>query len=184
MIAFAAVCDRRPRTPGGNPTMAFESLLEPLVEVSYQAGRAILAVYATDFGVRHKADRSPVTDADLQAEEIIVAALSRLTPEVPIVSEEAASESAAPRVGKRFWLVDPLDGTREFVQRNGEFAVNIALVQDGRPVLGLIFAPALGQLYAGSIEAGSFAELHGQRRRIACRRPGPDGLVVVTSRWH
>ena len=164
--------------------MLFASLLGPLVDVSHQAGRAILAVYATDFDVRHKADRSPVTDADLQAEAIIVAALSRLTPEVPIVSEEAASESATPSVGQRFWLVDPLDGTREFVRRNGEFTVNIALVQDGRPVLGVIYAPALDRLYAGAMEQGCFAEQQGQRRPITCRRPGPDGLAVVTSRWH
>jgi len=167
-----------------NTTMSFESLLEPLVDVSHQAGRAILAIYATDFDVRHKADRSPVTDADLQAEAIIVDALSRLTPQVPIVSEEAASESATPSVGQRFWLVDPLDGTREFVRRNGEFTVNIALVQDGRPVLGVIYAPALERLYTGAIEAGSYAELQGRRRRIACRRPPSDGLTVVTSRWH
>jgi 3'(2'), 5'-bisphosphate nucleotidase len=164
--------------------MPFESLLEPLVEATRQAGAAILRVYATDFTVRHKADRSPVTDADLQAEQILVAALSRLTPDIPIVSEEAASESATPTVGHRFWLVDPLDGTREFVRRNGEFTVNIALVQDQRPVLGLIYAPALGPLYLGSVERGSYVEIAGQRRRITCRRPSPDGLAVVTSRWH
>jgi len=164
--------------------MAFESLLEPLAEVSYEAGRAILAIYATEFDVRHKVDRSPVTDADLQAERIIVAALTKLTPDVPVVSEEAASESAAPCVGDRFWLVDPLDGTREFVKRNGEFTVNIALVLDGRPVLGLIYAPALGRLYAGSVQTGAYAEIEGQRRRIACRRPPPGGLTVVTSRGH
>jgi 3'(2'), 5'-bisphosphate nucleotidase len=164
--------------------MSFESLLEPLIEVARSAGSAILRVYATDFDVRHKADRSPVTEADLQAETIIVTALSRLTADIPIVSEEAASESAAPEVGRQFWLVDPLDGTREFVRRNGEFTVNIALVQDQRPVLGLIYAPALERLYLGSIEGGSYAEAAGQRRRIACRRPAPEGLAVVTSRSH
>ena len=100
--------------------MSFESLLEPLCSVAREAGSAILKIYATDFDVRHKADRSPVTDADLQAERIIVAALSELTPEIPIVSEEAASESETPSIGDLFWLVDPLDGTREFVRRSGD----------------------------------------------------------------
>ena len=164
--------------------MSLESLLEPLVRLSREAGAAILRVYATDFDVRHKADRSPVTDADLQAEHVIVAALSALTPGVPIVSEEAASEAKAPQVAERFWLVDPLDGTREFVKRNGEFTVNIALVQDRRPVLGLIYAPVLQRLYLGAPGHGAYAEMDGQRRPITCRQPPPEGLVVVTSRSH
>jgi len=164
--------------------MSFGSLLEPLARVARDAGLAILRVYATDFDVRHKADRSPVTDADVQAEAIIVAALSELTPDIPIVSEEAASEAATPAIGQRFWLVDPLDGTREFIRRNGEFTVNIALVQERRPVLGLIYAPALGRLYAGATEHGAFAESAGQRRPIACRHPSSQGLEVVTSRSH
>jgi 3'(2'), 5'-bisphosphate nucleotidase len=165
-------------------TMSLKSLLEPLVRVAHEAGSTILRVYATDFGVRRKADRSPVTDADVQAEGIIIAALSDLTPDIPIVSEEAASESATPVIGTHFWLVDPLDGTREFIRRNGEFTVNIALVREGRPVLGVIYAPALGRLYAGSIEDGAFAESAGQRRALACRRPSEQGLAVVTSRSH
>jgi 3'(2'), 5'-bisphosphate nucleotidase len=164
--------------------MPLTSLLEPLIQVAHQAGAAILRVYATDFDVRHKADRSPVTDADLQAEAVILEALARLTPDTVVVSEEAASESSTPDVGPGFWLVDPLDGTREFVRRTGEFTVNIALVQDGRPVLGLIYAPALERLYAGSIGEGSILETAGQRRHIACRRPSPEGLAVVTSRSH
>jgi 3'(2'), 5'-bisphosphate nucleotidase len=181
MIVHAT--DRRRRDRCWNLIMAFDTLLEPLVQVARQAGSAILQVYATDFDVRHKADRSPVTDADLHAEQLIVAALSGLTPDVPIVSEEAECEAATPNVGDRFWLVDPLDGTREFVRRSGEFTVNIALIQDGRPVLGLIYAPALQRLYAGSAE-GAYAEIGGERRRIACRRAPPEGLVVVTSRSH
>jgi len=164
--------------------MSLKSLLEPLVRVAHEAGSAILRVYATEFDVRRKADRSPVTDADVQAEGIIIAALADLTPDIPIVSEEAASESATPAIGPRFWLVDPLDGTREFIRRNGEFTVNIALVREGRPVLGVIYAPALGRLYAGSIEGGAFGESSGQRRPLACRRPSAQGLAVVTSRSH
>jgi len=164
--------------------MSFGSLLGPLARVARDAGSAILRVYATDFDVRHKADRSPVTDADVQAEAIIVAALAELTPDIPIVSEEAASEAATPAIGERFWLVDPLDGTREFVRRNGEFTVNIALVQERKPVLGVIYAPALGRLYAGSTGEGAYAESAGQRRPIACRRASAQGLEVVTSRSH
>ncbi len=164
--------------------MDSESLLAPLREVSRRAGSAILGVYATDFAVRSKADRSPVTDADVRAEAIIIEALQQLTPQIPIVAEEAASESAVPAVGERFWLVDPLDGTREFVRRNGEFTVNIALVERGRPVLGLIYAPALDQLYFASAGGGAYIEQGGQRRAIACRTPPARGLSVVTSRWH
>ena len=173
-----------PGPPRSDSTMSLKSLLEPLVQVAHEAGLAILRIYATDFDVRRKADRSPVTDADVQAEGIIIEALSELTPDVPIVSEEAASESATPAIGQRFWLVDPLDGTREFIRRNGEFTVNIALVREGRPVLGVIYAPALGRLYAGSVEGGAFAESAGRRRAIACRRPSAQGLAVVTSRSH
>jgi 3'(2'), 5'-bisphosphate nucleotidase len=164
--------------------MSFKSLLEPLTGVARKAGAAILRVYRTDFDVRRKPDRSPVTDADVEAERIIIAALVALTPDVPIVSEEAASEQATPAIGQRFWLVDPLDGTREFIRRNGEFTVNIALVHEQRPVLGVIYAPALGRLYAGSIEDGAFAERAGRRRPIVCRRPSVQGLAVVTSRSH
>ncbi len=164
--------------------MSLASLLEPLIQVAHQAGAAILRVYGTDFDVRHKADHSPVTDADVQAEAIIVAALARLTPDIAVVSEEAASESATPAVGRRFWLVDPLDGTREFVRRSDQFTVNIALVQDAQPVLGLIYAPALERLYAGSLEDGSILEAGGEQRPIACRRASPEGLAVVTSRSH
>jgi len=164
--------------------MPFETLVEPLVQIAHQAGEVILRIYATDFAVRRKPDLSPVTDADVQAERLIVQALQRLTPDIPIVSEEAASESATPAVGERFWLVDPLDGTREFVRRHDEFTVNIALVQDRAPALGLIYAPALERLYFGAIRAGSFVEHAGQRRPIACRPPPPEGVTVVTSRWH
>jgi len=165
-------------------TMPFDSLLTPLGQVAREAGGEILRVYATDFDVRRKADRSLVTDADLRAERAIVSGLHLLTPDIPIVSEEAASESSSPEVGARFWLVDPLDGTREFVRRNGEFTVNIALIENRRPILGVIYAPALDRLYAGSAGLGAYAEIAAQRRPIACRLPSPQGLAVVTSRSH
>ena len=159
-------------------------LREALLPVARAAGEAILAIYATDFAVRGKADASPVTEADERAEAVILSHLARLTPDIPVVAEEAAAAGRIPQVGKRFWLVDPLDGTREFISRNGEFTVNIALVENGRPVLGVVFAPALNRLFAGSEGAGAFAEDKGTRRRIACRKIPAVGLTVVASRSH
>lgn len=159
-------------------------LLESLLRIARDAGDAVLEIYASDFETRRKADASPVTEADDRAEEIILAALAALAPDIPAVSEEAAARGAAPRVAARFWLVDPLDGTREFVSRNGEFTVNIALIEDGEPSLGVVFAPALGRIFGGARGAGAFAEQDGRRRAIACRRPPGEGLTVVSSRSH
>lgn len=117
------------------------TLLDELVPIARAAGAAILDVYATDFGVRSKGDASPVTEADERAEEVILERLAKLTPDIPIVSEEAASRGSIPETGRAFWLVDPLDGTKEFVNRNGEFTVNIALIEAGAPVLGVVLAP-------------------------------------------
>ena len=148
-----------------------ESLLEPLVRVAREAGSAILRVYATDFDVRHKADRSPVTDADLQAERLIVEALSALTPGVPIVSEEAASEARAPAVADRFWLVDPLDGTREFAERGrSDWAVHVALAVDGVPRVGVVALPGQGRIIVDGRPAALSAAL---RPRIVVSRSRP-----------
>lgn len=161
------------------------TLLEALIPPVRQAGEEILAVYATDFAVRLKDDASPVTAADERAEAVLIAALSRLTPGVPVVAEEAiAAGCAAAQLGSRFWLVDPLDGTREFVDRNGEFTVNVALIEDGHPALGLVLAPALGRLFAGAHDVGAFVEDAQGRRTVACRKPPPQGLTVLTSRSH
>jgi 3'(2'), 5'-bisphosphate nucleotidase len=159
-------------------------LLERLLPIARSAGKVILQVYATDFDVRGKADDSPVTEADQRAESLILPALAELTPDIPIVSEEAVAAGDIPRVGDRFWLVDPLDGTKEFIKRNGEFTVNIALIQQGRPTLGVVLAPALDRLYAGATGHGAFLEDGTHRRKIACRRVPPAGLTVVASRSH
>src|SRR5215203_3679236 len=108
-------------------------LLEKLLPVARAAGKVIMEIYATDFAVRGKSDASPVTEADERAEAAILPALAALTPHIPIVSEEAASAGHIPDVAGRFWLVDPLDGTKEFISRNGEFTVNIALIEDHQP---------------------------------------------------
>lgn len=159
-------------------------LLEQLVPIVRQAGDLVMAVYASDFDVTAKDDASPVTVADQQAENLITEALMRLTPSIPIVAEEAVAAGEMPNVGERFWLVDPLDGTKEFINRNGEFTVNVALIEDGRATLGVVLAPALGQLYAGGVGLGSWIEQSGERHAIRCRQQPVEGLTVVASRSH
>ncbi|MDO9095189.1 MAG: 3'(2'),5'-bisphosphate nucleotidase CysQ [Rubrivivax sp.] len=165
--------------------MKLNAELLPAVErIAREAGVLILQVYASDFDVQGKADTSPVTEADERAEACIVAALRRLTPEVPIVAEEAAARGEVPEPGSRFWLVDPLDGTREFVSRNGEFTVNIALIEDGEPVLGVVFEPVADRLYAGVVGAGAWLHEAAGRRAMHCRQPAPEGVVLACSRSH
>ena len=127
------------------------SLLNPLFELAVEAGRAILVVYESeDFQTQHKEDASPLTLADRNSHEIIDAGLRRLTPEIPILSEEGRSIPFEERAGwEELWLVDPLDGTKEFIKRNGEFTVNIALVRHGEPVLGVIYAPVRDEAWLG-----------------------------------
>lgn len=160
-------------------------LLERVIVVVRTAAKIVMDVYHTDFEVVVKGDNSPVTLADKQAEAVIVPALKKLLPDVPVVAEEAAAEGAVLAHGfKRFWLVDPLDGTKEFINRNGEFTVNVALIEEGRPVLGVVAAPAIGQLFAGALGAGAFVEDANGRCALACRRVPEAGLTVVASRSH
>ena len=144
-----------------------------------------MEVYSSDFGVMSKGDGSPVTRADRHAEAIIVEGLKRLTPDIPVIAEEAASESGLPIEGARaFWLVDPLDGTKEFISRNGEFTVNVALIVEGQPVLGVVLAPAKDRLFAGVPSIGAWMEDEAGRRPIRCRAIPGAGLTVVASRSH
>ena len=153
-------------------------------DIARRAGALILEVYATDFAVRGKDDASPVTEADERAEALIVPALRELAPGVPVVAEEAVAAGQVPEVGDWFWLVDPLDGTKEFIGRNGEFTVNVALVHRGEPVLGVVYAPALGRLFAGARGQGARVEEAGGARPIRCRAVPEAGLTVVASRSH
>jgi 3'(2'), 5'-bisphosphate nucleotidase len=161
-----------------------EELLEGLLPIARAAGDAILEIYATDFGVRDKSDASPVTDADERAEALILRDLAALTPDIPVVSEEAAEAGLVPEAGTRFWLVDPLDGTKEFISRNGEFTTNIALIEQGRPVLGVVLVPTQDRLFAGAAGVGAFVEDDAGRRSIACRTAPAEGLTIVSSRSH
>ena len=162
-------------------------LLESVSMLARRAGLVIMRIYATDFSVRGKDDASPVTDADDQAEALIRSGLDLLTPNIPIVAEESTAAGLVTETGpagSRFWLVDPLDGTKEFISRNGEFTVNIALIEGGEPVLGVVFAPALGRLFAGSRSTGAYLEDESGRRVIGCRDVPESGLTVVASRSH
>lgn len=123
------------------------SMAHPLVKTVQEAGRAIMGVYQSEFDVEYKQDSSPVTRADQLAEDIILASLHELAPDIPVIAEEAASQGKVPDVGERFFLVDPLDGTKEFVSKNGEFTVNIALIEHGVPVFGIIYAPSISVLF-------------------------------------
>ena len=159
-------------------------LLEDVMAITREAGALIMEIYRSDFEVRGKQDASPVTKADEKAEHLILERLSTLQSRFPVVSEEAAAAGFVPEMGQCFWLVDPLDGTKEFIQRNGEFTVNIALIDNGIPVLGVVFAPALDRMYAGAIGLGAWLEVQGKRQAIECRSIPEDGLDVVASRSH
>jgi 3'(2'), 5'-bisphosphate nucleotidase len=164
-----------------NPTPAD---LEAVCQIVRAAGDIVMRVYQGGIDVRTKADASPVTEADELAEAFIVPALRALMPGVPVVAEEMAARGESDAVGRSFWLVDPLDGTKEFINRNGEFTVNVALIHDGRPILGVVGAPALGRLYAGAQGHGAWMEDAQGRRAIAVRGVPAEGLTVVASRSH
>lgn len=159
-------------------------LVEALVPVVIEAGRAILDVRAGHVEVSHKADSSPVTEADRAAEAVILRHLDRLAPGVPVVAEEAVEAGRLPAVGREFFLVDPLDGTKEFVKGGDDFTVNIALVRDHVPVMGIVLAPATGTIYGGVLDRGAWtAAAAGGRRPIAVRTP-PERIDVVASKSH
>jgi 3'(2'), 5'-bisphosphate nucleotidase len=161
-----------------------KTLHAELLDVVAEAGRCVMDVYATDFEVADKSDKSPVTLADQKADELIVARLKSLTPDIFIVSEESTEAGQRPADGAPFWLVDPLDGTKEFINRNGEFTVNVALIQNGRPVLGVVLAPALGRMFSGIEGVGAWLTDEAGTREIRCRVPPAEGLTVVASRSH
>jgi 3'(2'), 5'-bisphosphate nucleotidase len=136
--------------------MDLKSLIEPVIALTEEAGRAILEVYSTEFDVESKADESPLTQADLASHHCIAAGLERLTPGIPVISEESGLPSFAERSQwPRYWLIDPLDGTKEFVNRNGEFTVNIAFIEGQRPVLGVVHVPVQDKTYVGCDGVGA-----------------------------
>lgn len=165
------------------------TLLPAIIQIAEQAGAAILTIYGrdqADFNISAKSDDSPLTAADLAAHKLIVAELTKLTPDLPILSEEAADISWDIRKNwQRYWLVDPLDGTKEFIKRNGEFTVNIALIDNGEPVLGVVHAPVLAKTYYAAKGDGAFLKHAAGVRPIKVNQASRDQLVkVVGSRSH
>jgi len=158
--------------------------LQTLVRIVRAAGEVVMRHYEAGCEARVKADRSPVTDADEEAEKLILAELNAAFPGVPVVAEEQAAAGHVSKVGSRFFLVDPVDGTKEFVKRGGEFTVNIGEIVDGQPVSGVVLAPAIGRLFVGAVGEGAFELAGNAIRDIACRKPDADGLVAVSSRSH
>src|SRR3954469_7002249 len=158
--------------------------LQTLVRIAQAAGVVVMRHYEAGCDTRLKADRSPVTDADEEAEKLILAELAAAFPGVPVVAEEEAAAGRIAQVGSHFFLVDPVDGTKEFVKRGGEFTVNIGEIVDGVPVSGVVFAPAIGRLFVGAMGEGAFEISAGVTRAIAVRAPAEDGLVAVSSKSH
>jgi 3'(2'), 5'-bisphosphate nucleotidase len=166
-----------------------DALTRVLIDLALVAGREIMTIYCTDFATRAKQDLTPVTEADEVAERVILAGLAQHDPATPVVSEEAAAAGRIPGVGNSFYLVDPLDGTKEFVSRNGEFTVNIARIENGQPVAGVVYAPAIHRLFWGRLGLGC-AEGQVIEDRVAYWSPchvrarPAQGLTVVASRSH
>ena len=169
------------------PPMDPAEFSNPLIAAARRAGDAILAVRAKGVDVREKADRSPVTEADEAAERIILAVLGEIAPAIPVVAEESVARDGAPEAGAaRFWLVDPLDGTKEFIAGRNEFTVNIALIEDANPIMGIVFLPALDELYLGIAGQGAWRQQRDNEaaQAITVRRPPAEGLTVLASRSH
>ncbi len=156
-------------------------LLDSVIEIAYEAGEKILEIYNSPTQVSYKDDNSPLTEADIVSHNLIVSKLEKLTPDIPIISEEGEEREID---SAHFWLVDPLDGTKEFIDRNGEFTINIALVENKLAKLGVIFAPALGQLYAGIAGSHAFKIDGGAEKTPIQVQPNVNEVIVVGSRRH
>jgi sulfate adenylyltransferase subunit 2/3'(2'), 5'-bisphosphate nucleotidase len=161
----------------------------PILELALLAGQEIMKVYNDGFTVSQKNDRSPVTEADERAEAVILKGLKKLTPDIAIIAEESVAAGNIPEIGARFYLVDPLDGTKEFISKNGEFTVNIALIEDAAPVFGVVYAPALKMIYWGGKNSGAYAaevtdNIIGTPRELKVRTKPQDGLIAIGSRSH
>lgn len=159
-----------------------------LIEIALAGGREVIDVYGSEIDATLKSDSSPVTQADIRCEAVVTEALSRMSPDIPVVAEEAAAGGSIPETCEIFYLVDPLDGTKEFINRNGDFTVNIALIDKGVPVSGIVYAPALNRLWVGADGEGAFeAEVvdgaAGPLKPIRART-APEAITAVGSRSH
>jgi len=171
---------------------ASSAMVRALAQIVYDAGTIILRHYAEEIVSRSKDDMSPVTAADEEAEKFILSRLKHLAPDVPVIAEEEAAAGRLQKVGHHFFLVDPLDGTKEFINRNGEFTINIGEVIDGKPVRGVVYAPAIGRMFFGETLSGAFeieakpggAPDFAEASRIEVRRVPAAGMTAVASRSH
>ena len=171
---------------------ADDQLIEALLTASVAAARATLDIYRSGFTVTQKADQSPVTAADHASEKIILEHLARVAPAVPVIAEESVAAGSIPQVHEEFFLVDPLDGTKEFIHRRGDFTVNIALIRRGAPTLGVVYAPVSGALYAGNVASmrafrcshPAEAATSGPRESLRVRSVPDAGIIAVVSRSH
>ncbi len=165
-----------------------QKLIGNLIEISKNAGDAIMDIYESEFNVDIKSDKSPLTKADILSNKIICQSLEQITPDIPILSEESSNIQYQKRLEwRQYWLVDPLDGTKEFIKKNGEFTTNIALISENRPILGVIHAPAINETFWGSNEIGAYqliGDSLSSKKRISVSKQGNDELRIVSSRSH
>ena len=163
-----------------------QSLIAPVTEIAITAGNKILEIYETDFEVETKDDESPLTTADKAAHNVIVAALTELTPDIPVLSEESDGITWEERSQwPEYWLIDPLDGTKEFIKKNGEFTVNIALIQGHQAVLGVVHVPVKNRSFYGCKDGGAFERTaDGETKPIGVTKPAQNPVRVVGSRSH
>ena len=168
------------------PKQDLKELLDPVIQIAYQAGKVIMEVYDEGFSVENKSDHTPVTEADKAANDIIESALKELTPHLPILTEEAKPTPYSERRNwVRYWLIDPLDGTREFIKRNGEFTVNIALIDGDESVMGVVYAPVIGVLYYAAKGQGAFKqESTNEPQAIHVRNKCRGKTMVACGRSH
>ncbi|WP_415893547.1 3'(2'),5'-bisphosphate nucleotidase CysQ [Neptuniibacter sp. PT8_73] len=165
-----------------------EQYAQPINELSRKAGQAVMEIYKKDFAIYDKSDSSPLTEADLAAHTILVEGLNALTPEIPVLSEESNANEQTDRFSwDTYWLIDPLDGTKEFIKKNGEFTINVALIVSGQPVFGVVYAPAIDVLYWGAEGEGAFKQEGSAAPAPITVNPAPSvntGWKVVGSRSH
>ena len=161
-------------------------LIQSVIKIAKEAGAIIMDVYKTDFDIQIKNDKSPVTEADTRANGIITAGLLKIAPDIPVLSEEGRDIPFEERsIWESFWLVDPLDGTKEYIKKNDEFTVNIAYMQNNLPVFGVVYAPALNEMYWGSIEKGAFKSVAGDSfNPIRVKSQLNNPVQIATSRSH
>lgn len=162
-----------------------EDFINKINGIALAAGRKVMSIYERDFDIKEKSDSSPLTEADLASHHCIVDSLSSLTPDLPILSEESADIPWSERSQwKAYWLIDPLDGTKEFIKRNGEFTINIALISNGEPVFGSVYAPVLDELYYGGGAIGAWKHKASEKQPISIAEVSQSPVRVVGSRSH